>query len=46
MIAWMIMQAIGIRIILILQNNYFGILAGMSLLGIGTTIIGFILCFT
>ncbi len=35
----MIMQAIGIWLILLFQNNYIGILIGMSLLGIGTAFV-------
>src|SRR5215213_9275446 len=35
----MIMQAIGIWIILLSQNNYSGLLAGMSFLGIGTAFV-------
>jgi MFS family permease len=35
----MIMQAIGIWLILLSQNTYFGILIGMSLLGIGTAFV-------
>jgi MFS family permease len=35
----MILQAIGIWVILLSQNIYFGILAGMSLLGIGTAFV-------
>ena len=35
----MILQAIGIWVILLSQNMYFGILAGMSLLGIGTAFV-------
>ena len=35
----MIMQAIGIWIILLSQNTYYGLLAGMSILGIGTAFV-------
>jgi MFS family permease len=35
----MIMQAIGIWLILLSQDTYFGILVGMSLLGIGTAFV-------
>ena len=35
----MIMQAIGIWLILLFQDTYFGILIGMSLLGIGTAFV-------
>ncbi len=35
----MIMQAIGIWIILLVQDTYFGIMIGMSLLGIGTAFV-------
>ena len=35
----MIMQAIGIWIILLSQNTYSGLLAGMSILGIGTAFV-------
>jgi MFS family permease len=35
----MIIQAIGIWLILLFQNTYFGILIGMSLLGIGTAFV-------
>ena len=35
----MILQAIGIWIILLSQNSYFGLVVGMSLLGIGTAFV-------
>jgi MFS family permease len=35
----MIMQAIGIWLILLVQDTYFGIMIGMSLLGIGTAFV-------